>query len=82
MSSFQNTKPSNSLLNKKKQGLGILLPGRSYGNQDLAGELAILTVILLPGRSYGNQDFEASPLKNQTILLPGRSYGNQDTRLF
>ena len=34
----------------------ILLPGRSYGNQDTVGEPVSLLPILLPGRSYGNQD--------------------------
>ena len=35
----------------------ILLPGRSYGNQDTNPFVAIDWIILLPGRSYGNQDF-------------------------
>ena len=59
----------------------ILLPGRSYGNQDkeLAGYHRFL--ILLPGRSYGNQDQTADTAAIPSILLPGRSYGNQDIRL-
>ena len=34
----------------------ILLPGRSYGNQDSEQKKDANGVILLPGRSYGNQD--------------------------
>ena len=35
---------------------GILLPGRSYGNQDAGVGKTTFAKILLPGRSYGNQD--------------------------
>ena len=34
----------------------ILLPGRSYGNQDGSWWYQTGELILLPGRSYGNQD--------------------------
>ena len=38
----------------------ILLPGRSYGNQDREVLHTAPVAILLPGRSYGNQDRGAS----------------------
>ena len=56
----------------------ILLPGRSYGNQDLYVFLTYSGFILLLGRSYGNQDLDPVIEHMQNILLPGRSYGNQD----
>ena len=58
--------------------LYILLPGRSYGNQDYAAREKRDGIILLPGRSYGNQDSDGHTLSASRILLPGRSYGNQD----
>ena len=61
-----------------KQGLGILLPGRSYGNQDCILFSSCRKRILLPGRSYGNQDNKIPYKDDVIILLPGRSYGNQD----
>ena len=39
--------------------LTILLPGRSYGNQDTKRMNRLHQQILLPGRSYGNQDLKA-----------------------
>ena len=57
----------------------ILLPGRSYGNQDRLIVTLPSDLILLPGRSYGNQDGTAIISSKVKILLPGRSYGNQDT---
>ena len=56
----------------------ILLPGRSYGNQDMESLRNTELIILLPGRSYGNQDPSHLHQLQGTILLPGRSYGNQD----
>ena len=66
------------LVKQGKQGLGILLPGRSYGNQDYDVVLHLWDKILLPGRSYGNQDALMRDFARGIILLPGRSYGNQD----
>ena len=37
----------------------ILLPGRSYGNQDPSHLHQLQGTILLPGRSYGNQDYNS-----------------------
>ena len=57
----------------------ILLPGRSYGNQDRTASAEDTAFILLPGRSYGNQDLDNAEASSMEILLPGRSYGNQDS---
>ena len=55
----------------------ILLPGRSYGNQDVCQLGEWLYKILLPGKSYGNQDDTGVPEDLIQILLPGRLCGNQ-----
>ena len=51
--------------------LYILLPGRSYGNQDYAAREKRDGIILLPGRSYGNQDRSslASRFKSETVSI-------------
>ena len=50
----------------------ILLPGRSYGNQDICSNVSGFMIILLPGRSYGNQDTLTPVRPVSSILLSMR----------